>query len=301
MNLTERTHIQEAAFNDERREAVITVIKAGESKNNRVYTRAALEDLLPLIEERRKVYLDHARDGDPLRERSLKDWVATIQEARIEGNAIIASITVHDEWLWKRMKDAPEEIGVSIDAIGILETPREGAPEVVAIKQLNSVDFVTRPAAGGKLDLLLASDRGEAISGLTPCVTLTEAFQEDPFTNIALAIEGDKARAMNAERERMLRDRLIEERIRGCNANEEERGSLRAHIYESTMSASFARLPLAITSATRAYFETAVCAPQPSEAPCRAITALEETIMRNNRLNPENEDDVRRFKETTRR
>lgn len=140
--------LKEAVLEDEKREAKITIIKAGDSKNGRSYSIEALRSLMPLLLEDRKMYLDHKNSTA---QRSIKEWAATIRSLKLNGNDLEAVVQIHDDWLWERAKQAPEEIGVSIDAMGTLKQTGDNKLVVEKIEKLNSVDFVSKPAAGGRL------------------------------------------------------------------------------------------------------------------------------------------------------
>ena len=125
---------------------VISIIKAGQSKNSRIYTENAIKNIPNLLAHKHKMYLDH-NDSNA---RSIKDWVATIDSSWYDEaqKAVMANIIVHDEWLTKRIEEAPNEIGISIDALGIIEE-LDGVFYVEEIEEINSIDFVTEAAAGG--------------------------------------------------------------------------------------------------------------------------------------------------------
>lgn len=126
--------------------AVISIIKAGQSKNSRIYTENAIKNIPNLLTHKHKMYLDHNDENA----RSIKDWVATIDSSWYDETqkAVMANIIVHDEWLMKRIEEAPNEIGISIDALGIIEE-LDGVFYVEEIEEINSIDFVTEAAAGG--------------------------------------------------------------------------------------------------------------------------------------------------------
>ena len=115
----------------------------------------------------RKLYLDHSHflfGG-----RSLKEWAATAVKGFKEDGKAKAIIEMTDNpetsWLYELAKKFPEEIGLSIDARGILEDGEVNGQEGKIVKEivkLNSVDFVTLPAAGGKVERIAASEGFQA-------------------------------------------------------------------------------------------------------------------------------------------
>lgn len=133
--------------NSSEKKCKIEIIRAGESKNGRIYTEESIAKIPNLIEGKKKMFIDHT---DDLENRSLKDWAATIINVWYDEKekTVFAEIRVHSDWLWERIIDSPQEIGVSIDAVGVL-SEQGGFIYVKDIIELNSVDFVTSAAAGG--------------------------------------------------------------------------------------------------------------------------------------------------------
>lgn len=151
--------LSEAIFDDQKREVSVTVIKAGWSKNGLHYPQTVLESIGKFIAgPSRKVYIDHHPDGVK-GSRKVSEWIATVQEAHVEGDELKARIKVHadgpNSWVYDRMKSDPSVFGPSI--VGVAEVG-EGTADgikgkiVNSIKYIRSFDIVAEPAAGGKID-----------------------------------------------------------------------------------------------------------------------------------------------------
>ncbi|MDD5109541.1 MAG: hypothetical protein PHC29_08625 [Candidatus Omnitrophica bacterium] len=156
--------LKEAKFDDDKREATVTLIKEGKSLNytngrQRYYTARATENIAGLIKESRKMYLNH-KSGS----REVQEWTATAIEGWTEKNAtglteakakIKFTKNPFSLWLYETAKEFPEEVGLSIDGSGVIREGKKGEETlaiVEEVKVLRSVDFVTVPAAGGKVD-----------------------------------------------------------------------------------------------------------------------------------------------------
>ena len=66
---------------------------------------------------------------------------------------------IHDDYLWKLCKEAPEEVHVSIAAKGKARYDDEGNQFVESITALKSVDFVESGAQFGRLVRVLESEQ----------------------------------------------------------------------------------------------------------------------------------------------
>ena len=151
----------------------VILIRPGTSKNGNYYPPEVLMAAAPLFEGVR-AFADHAtqeeRRSRP--ERSIRDVVGWFDSIRFaEGDGVLARFHILEsaDWLRRMVLDAfqagrADLIGFSIDAEGRTATKRiNGTPVrwVEGIERVNSVDVVTRPAAGGQLVRLLASDAKE--------------------------------------------------------------------------------------------------------------------------------------------
>jgi phage major head subunit gpT-like protein len=194
----------------ERREVEVTVLEAGVSRNGWSYSPRLLQTATPLFEGAR-AFADHPGPADRA-ERSIRDIVGYYHSPRFEPAAdgqparIKSTLRVLESahWLWTMIAEAVADgqpfVGLSVDFVGAVKPGRRGAAvrEVEAIRQLLSVDIVTRPSAGGRFERILNSED-----------IMTE--QETPTATVPQA-----ETAMIEEAQRLLADAQRERRIAEC-------------------------------------------------------------------------------------
>jgi hypothetical protein len=170
----------------ERREVEVTVLQSGLSRNGWFYRPELLEASLPLFDGAR-AFADHPSPVDRA-ERSIRDVVGYYHSPRFEPASgeeparIKATLKILEsaDWLWSMIAEAIADqrpfIGLSVDFIGSVKpASRNGAAvkEVQAMRQLLSVDVVTRPSAGGRFERILNA----------------ESFKEEAMTPVAAGDE----------------------------------------------------------------------------------------------------------------
>ena len=158
-------------LSDERREVEVTVLEGGLSRNGWYYASDLLAGSTPLFEGAR-AFADHSGPADRA-ERSIRDVVGYYHSARFEPAEggrparIKATLKVLESagWLWSMIAESVRQgrpfIGLSVDFIGSVKPARrDGATvrEVQAMRQLLSVDVVTRPSAGGRFERILNAE-----------------------------------------------------------------------------------------------------------------------------------------------
>lgn len=303
---TETHAVREATFDEATREAEIVVIEEGESKNHRVYTNNAIATLLPLLQENRKVFLDHLTLTGARYERSLKDWVATVKEARVDKGKLYARVVVHDEWLWQRMREAPDEIGVSIDAVGTITHTNAGEAHVTKIVKLNSVDFVTHAAAGGRVDRLLASEEN-VIDDEAMFRHLKEAYRdgdEDAFREGVRDLIREVSKRVtrfyeSTQKEPTFDDAkntVVTETLAAFSIPHEQRATVTRYLLASIADAPES----AYASEARREMRNLLTLREShgdvqSPSARETLSRLDETVMRLNFLDPEKDEDVTRY------
>ncbi|MBT9132658.1 MAG: hypothetical protein DDT33_01185 [Firmicutes bacterium] len=115
-----------------------------------------------------KMYADHPTDKEDKErpERSIKDWVATLKNVKIDeqgqavGEAVIVEPWMQEKLALLRDKGLLNELGVSINAVGQASKQTvEGIKTnyVEKIVRTRSVDFVTAAGAGGMVQLYESS------------------------------------------------------------------------------------------------------------------------------------------------
>ncbi len=155
--------LSEAKFDDKTKALSLRIIQGenstynGISKNGNFYSSSVIEALVPHLEQRSKMFINHqsresAKRGEP---RDLKDWAATIKEVWVnDGGAYVKADMCDNQnnWLFTEAKKHPEQIGVSIDAYVVAKKGKKHGIECNIIEKwhfLNSADFVGDPSAGG--------------------------------------------------------------------------------------------------------------------------------------------------------
>ena len=140
----------------------VTLIRAGTSRNGNHYPAEVLREAVGLFEGVR-AFADHAvEDGRP--ERSIRDLIGYYRGVHLdEAGRLRAQLHLvpGNDWLFALLKEAegnPGLCGLSIDAQGDVDR-RRGATQVNRLLRVDSVDIVTKPAAGGQVDRILQSDR----------------------------------------------------------------------------------------------------------------------------------------------
>jgi hypothetical protein len=207
----ETIELREAAIlSPERREVEVTVLEAGVSRNGWSYSPQLLQAATPLFEGAR-AFADHPGPADRA-ERSIRDIVGWYHSPRFEPAAdgqparIKATLRVLEssQWLWSMIAEAVADgqpfVGLSVDFVGAVKPGKRGAAvrEVQAIRQLLSVDVVTRPSAGGRFERILNSEEL-----MTEEQTLTPALSQEE-------------REIIGEAQRLLLEAQRERRIAEC-------------------------------------------------------------------------------------
>lgn len=161
----------------------VIVIQAGMSANRNFYGRQVLESAIGKYEKAR-IYLDHV--AEPARfGRSTKDLAGFLKDVRpvmlaqeagsepvyaIAATAVVTKKAIREELLEAWEAGEPSLYGLSHDvkASGKVYQHSDGEPavRVDAIQKVESVDFVTNPAAGGRVMRLVASTDSHALVSL---------------------------------------------------------------------------------------------------------------------------------------
>jgi len=162
--------LKEAQFDDEKREAVITIISPGFNKSKKRYYSPKLLESSAKMFEGLKMYKNHLTeaeekklDGQP---RSVDEWTSSIKETWYDNmsGSIKGRAKIHNQKFWEFAKSAKDEIGTSINAFGkMIQGTIEGVSTniVEAFTKAKSVDWVTEAGAGGKLDQILETEEGD--------------------------------------------------------------------------------------------------------------------------------------------
>jgi len=161
--------LEEAAFNADKGEVTVTVIKPGfNTSGARFYPRQTLARDYKVFEGV-KMYADHptAREDRERPERSVRSWVGQIKRVYVaEDGSIKARADIVQPWFQSHLatlkeKNLLNEMGVSIIAVGEgVKAKMEGKTTTLIERfvKARSVDFVTDAGAGGQVDCF-ESDR----------------------------------------------------------------------------------------------------------------------------------------------
>ncbi len=180
-------------------EIVLTALQEGRGneRDKRYYTREAVINAEPLFKARRKLFVNHLEEGKSASSEDLRNWCATLKETWIETMpsgkvARKVRLKIHEEWLWTRCLEAPEEIALSIEGSGAgKEAVVEGQTFMVIEKiwSLNATKFVTYPG-----NAKMGADLVESATEESPEETsmdlklLTEALLKEHRPDLVAAI-----------------------------------------------------------------------------------------------------------------
>ncbi|MFI5267728.1 MAG: hypothetical protein ACHQ7M_10170, partial [Chloroflexota bacterium] len=231
--VVEQLELREAVLvSPERREVEVTVLRSGLSRNGWFYTPELLESSTSLFEGAR-AFADHPGPADRA-ERSVRDIVGYYHSARFEPAAaggdtasIKATLKVLEsaDWLWTMIAESVAEgrpfIGLSVDFVGAVKPSRRAGAavkEVQAVRQLLSVDVVTRPSAGGRFERILNSEQllqEETMNDERSPESGVRSPESDMETGQPLRTQDSGLRTIE-EAQRLLEDAKTERRVAEC-------------------------------------------------------------------------------------
>lgn len=159
-------NLVEAEIDKDNKNVLVRVIENGWSLNNTFYSKRVVESISGLLENRKKMYVNHLLRGNSsdYLGRDMRDWSAQILESYYEDGSTYARIHIFDDpdgWLFERIEKFPDAVGVSIDARGRVKEGEMGGRTGMIVEEIlkfNSVDFVNSPAAGGQALRLVAGE-----------------------------------------------------------------------------------------------------------------------------------------------
>ena len=166
-NLALLVPLQEAQLDSPQRDVAVTVLRQGLSRNGRYFTPQALQDVAAQLDGL-KAFADHpAPTSDSIgKPRSVRDVVGFYREPRLEGDRVRATLHIFGsaDWLWSLVQEAveigrPDVLGLSIDSLASVRTQQQNGKSIQVVENipvLRSCDVVTRAAAGGAFERILA-------------------------------------------------------------------------------------------------------------------------------------------------
>lgn len=173
--LLEVFRISEADFSDDTNARIKIIEEGFNVRKTRFYTAESLNKAAKLFEGK-KMYINHESDWTTRERgaRDLRDWVANIKTVEValtsEGKtALYGNIVIHEPFFIDRLKKLREskmlhELGVSINAYADGERKDVEGTTTNVINEFieaSSVDFVSEPGAGGRVENFKESIGGE--------------------------------------------------------------------------------------------------------------------------------------------
>lgn len=183
-------------------ELMIDIIRSGWNKSgSRFYPAEVLERDIPVVYPAgTQMFIDHPRlsEQEDIPERSLRGLAAVFTGtpyAVREGDQTVMKVQARVFSQWREfLTEAHDVIGVSINGSGDGSiTEREGRSGLVLERLTHgqSVDFVTKPGAGGRIVALLESARVAATREAASLGAWLESRMHLGFTQIADELYGD--------------------------------------------------------------------------------------------------------------
>ena len=180
-----------------KREIVMTALQEGHGnlRDRRWYTREAVAESSAVFMSRRKLFANHLKEGQASSDEDVRNWCATMKETWTEdvGGKLHRKVRlkIHEEWLWTRCQEAPEEIALSIEGAG---AGSEGIVEgetytlIKKILSLNATKFVTYPGNATMGADLVEEDAESTEEPSMNWKDLTEALLKENRSDLIAAI-----------------------------------------------------------------------------------------------------------------
>lgn len=166
----ERTNFRfkEGTFDAKTKKVVVVLIEAGVNYNKkRYYPKKTIQEAAPLFAGL-KMYLDHPTEAEEAQkpERSIREWLSTIEESWYEDGMALGRVHIHSPWLLENMADDVfrREIATSINASGRMHIGEINGQQMQIMDSIldpKSVDWVTEAGARGRVLQLQESQRLE--------------------------------------------------------------------------------------------------------------------------------------------
>lgn len=244
-------------------ELTITFIQPGlNTSGKRYYPKETIAEGIDLFKGK-KMFLNHAslQELSQRPERSLTEWVSTVKETWVDPatGAGKAKVKVVQSWFKNFLKDLQEagalsEIGVSIFATGKTK-PGTIAGKATAIVEkfvtAMSVDWVTEPGAGGRVDAIWESHRPlmikeqelNVLESLKSAEALAQIKESRP--DIYEAVRAEFASTAQTEAEKAAAEaekKAQDDRIAALETQLKESGDLAAAEKAARVKAQFERI-----------------------------------------------------------
>lgn len=212
--------MQEAAYDKSSGKLKITVIAPGfNTSKSRFYPKSTLVRDHKVFNNS-KMFMNHqtAQEAKARPEGNVQDWVANLIETSVSPDGTIKGVAqVHDPAFKAKLEGLQEsgllhEMGVSIRAAGVQQPADMNGVKTSFVESFTvckSVDFVTYPGAGGKVEML------EADATDIDFVTPDQLAQRRPdlVKHFTTAAE-EAAQAMATEQELTTENNALKEKVR---------------------------------------------------------------------------------------
>lgn len=158
-----------------KKRAKIRFIQAGWNANGFFFQKSNLDEILQLMSNKPKIYLDHDYFGFG---RSVKDWAASFEKTWKDDSSLMGEITFTDNpntlWLYEEVKKDPKSVQFSIDVQAVvsdMEMPNKVVgKKVEKVVNYRSTDIVSYAAAGGEAIKILNEKVLEQINNINSFV-----------------------------------------------------------------------------------------------------------------------------------
>lgn len=264
--------ILEAVAGSKGRQWDVVLITAGKSLNNRTYPAEVLRQSASLFEGA-AAYADHPEPAQAGRDRSIRDKVGKFTNVRFDtftqGGRITeglrARLTVVPSWMRDMLVEAvdagePDFYGFSINATGKVAGGR-----VQTIESVQSVDVVSTPAAGGRIERLVASVERSSHMEETPvdvaAIVETKVAAAVAQITEALAPKVDEVAEIKRELARANARAALAESLASASITDVSKGTIRKRftaLIEANAEYSAEDVAAAITEASE--YEAALAA-----------------------------------------
>ena len=181
------------------------------SKNNRIYTPQGIANSVRLFEGA-KAFANHPRRSERGEVRDVRDLIGKYLNIRAEDGKLRGDLEVlesHKSWVFPLAEQAPELVGLSINAQG--KVFRRGEQEVVeSITLVRSVDLVSEPAA--TLNLFESISRQKQSSSTAELESLTLKELKEKRAELVEEIRRDDRRVIERlqQENRQMKERLTQ-------------------------------------------------------------------------------------------
>lgn len=189
--------LEAAVIDEKQRTVAVTLISVGpgNQRDKNFYSMEAISKAAPMFEGT-KCFANHpsALDAKIQPERKVQDIVGWFSEVKVDGEALKATLHVisgeNAEWAWPLVKEAISYAkkypgrnlaGLSINARGAqepLDLNGEQWKKVTQFLEVRSVDLVTEPARGGKMEQVLTENEAVASSAADIFTALKQKIRE---------------------------------------------------------------------------------------------------------------------------